>query len=169
MWFDWDSNYLYVTADVTDDNFSEPDTGVNIWEGDSLQVAFTSGVPGSSLTVSADSTNDHYEYGAALTPDGDQVYRWIAPAGVATGPVTDALANITRDDATDTTLYELAIPWSDLSSAAQPTAGSVFSLSALDNDTDNGVRLGFLQWGGGIGATKDVSQFNMAQLMPAGS
>jgi predicted alpha-1,2-mannosidase len=169
VWFDWDSNYLYVTADVTDDNFSEPDTGVNIWEGDSLQVAATSGVPGSSLTVSADSTNDHYEYGAALTPDGDQVYRWIAPAGVATGQVTDALANITRDDPTDTTLYELAIPWSDLSSAAQPTAGTVFSISALDNDTDNGVRLGFLQWGGGIGASKDVSQFNMAQLMPAGS
>jgi predicted alpha-1,2-mannosidase len=165
VWFDWDSTYLYVTADITDSNFSEPATGVNIWEGDSLQVAATSGVPGSSATVSAASTNGHYEYGAALTPQGDQVYRWIAPAGVATGQVTDAPITVTRDDATDTTLYELALPWSDLTSV-QPSAGTVFSISALDNDTDNGIREGFLQWGGGIGSDKNVAEFNMAQLMP---
>ena len=168
VWFDWDSSYLYVTADINDDNFSEPATGVNIWQGDSLQMAATTGVPGSSATVSDASTNGHYEYGAALTSLGDQVWRWIAPAGVATGAVTDAPVTITRDDATNTTLYELAIPWSDFTSAVQPVAGTVFSISALDNDTDNGARLGFLQWGGGIGSSKDVSQFNMAQLMPAG-
>jgi beta-glucosidase-like glycosyl hydrolase len=163
MWFDWDSTNLYITADITDDNFSEPATGVNIWEGDSLQVAFTSGVPGSSATVSAASTDGHYEYGAALTSQGAQAYRWIAPGAI--GPVTDATVNVTRDDATDTTLYELALPWSDLTSV-QPSAGTVFSVSALDNDTDNGIREGFLQWGGGIGADKNVGEFNMAQLMP---
>ena len=62
-------------------------------------------------------------------------------------------------------MYELALPWSDLTSV-QPAANAVFSTSLLVNDTDNGARLGFLQWGGGIGFTKDVSQFNMAQLMP---
>lgn len=165
VWFDWDSTNLYITADITDSNFSETYTGADIWEGDSLQVAATSGVPGSSATVSAASTNGHYEYGAALTPDGPQVYRWTAPAGVTTGQVTDATATITRDDATDTTLYELVLPWTDLTSV-QPTAGTVFSISALDNDTDNGVREGFLQWGGGIGSDKNVAEFNMAQLMP---
>jgi predicted alpha-1,2-mannosidase len=166
VWFDWDSANLYVTAEVNDDNFSEPATGVNIWQGDSLQVAATSGVPGSSATVSTASTDGHYEYGAALTSQGAQAYRWIAPAGQATGPVTDAAVHVTRDDATNTTLYELAIPWSDLTSV-QPGAGTVFSISALINDTDNATREGFLQWGGGIGFSKDVSQFNMAQLMPA--
>jgi hypothetical protein len=117
--------------------------------------------------VSAASTNGHYEYGAALTPQGAQVYRWIAPAGVATGPVTDAPVTVTRDDATGTTLYELALPWSDLTSAVTPGAGTVFSISALLNDTDNGTREGFLQWGGGIGPDKNVAEFNMAQLMPA--
>ena len=165
VWFDWDSSNLYITADITDDNFSQPATGADIWQGDSLQVAATSGVPGSSATVSTSSTDGHFEYGAALTPQGDQVYRWIAAAGVATGPVTDAAVNITRDDATSTTLYELALPWSDLSSV-QPSAGTVFSVSTLDNDTDNGIREGFLQWGGGIGADKNVDEFNMAQLMP---
>ena len=164
MWFDWDSTNLYVTAQIQDDNFSEPAVGADIWQGDSLQVAATSGVPGSSATLSTSSADGHYEYGAALTPDGPQVYRWIAPTGVVTGPVTDAAVNVTRDDATNTTLYELALPWSDLASA-QPTAGTVFSISALDNDTDNGVREGFLQWGGGIGDDKNVDEFNMAQLM----
>lgn len=165
VWFDWDSTNLYVTALITDNNFSEPATGSNIWQGDSLQVAVTSGVPGSSATVSTSSTEGHYEYGAALTPQGAQAYRWTAPTGQATGPVTDAAVHVTRDDATNTTLYELALPWSDLTSV-QPGAGSVFSISALLNDTDNGVREGFLQWGGGIGSSKDVAQFNMAQLMP---
>ena len=140
---------------------------MNIWQGDSLQVAATSGVPGSSAAVSAASTGGHYEYGAALTPLGAQVYRWIAPAGVATGPVTDAPVSVTRDDAAGTTLYELALPWSDLASAVQPGAGAVFSVSALLNDTDSGAREGFLQWGGGIGPDKNVAEFNMAQLMPA--
>jgi hypothetical protein len=165
VWLDWDSTNLYVTADITDNNFSEPATGINIWQGDSLQLAATSGVPGSSATVSTSSTEGHYEYGAALTPQGAQAYRWTAPTGQATGPVTDAAVHVTRDDATNTTLYELALPWSDLASV-QPGAGSVFSISALLNDTDNGVREGFLQWGGGIGSSKDVAQFNMAQLMP---
>jgi beta-glucosidase len=164
VWLDWDSTYLYVTADVTDDNFSEPATDVNIWQGDSLQVAATSGVPGSSAVVSDASTEGHYEYGAALTPDGAQVYRWTAPTGQATGLITDAPVQVTRDDATNTTMYELALPWSDLTSV-QPAAGTVFSISDLLNDTDNGVREGFLQWGGGIGPDKNVDEFNMAQLM----
>jgi hypothetical protein len=166
VWFDWDPGYLYVTADVSDGNFSEPATGGNIWQGDSLQVAATTGVPGSSAATSAASASGHYEYGAALTPAGDQVWRWTAPAGAATGAVTDVPVTITRDDAANTTLYEMAIPWSDLTSAVQPAAGTVFSISALDNDTDNGARLGFLQWGGGIGPDKNVANFNMAQLMP---
>jgi hypothetical protein len=166
VWLDWDSSYLYVTADVSDDNFSEPATDVNIWQGDSLQVAATSGVPGSSAVVSDASTEGHYEYGAALTPQGAQVYRWTAPTGQATGLVTDAPVQVTRDDATNTTMYELALPWSDLTSV-QPAAGTVFSISDLLNDTDNGVREGFLQWGGGIGPDKNVNEFNMAQLMPA--
>jgi len=165
VWFNWDATHLYVTAQISDTNFSEPATGGNIWQGDSVQVAATSGVPGSSATVSTASTEGHYEYGAALTPDGSQAYRWTAPAGQATGPVTDAAVHVTRDDATNTTLYELALPWTDLTSV-QASAGNVFSISALLNDTDNGTRMGFLQWGGGIGSSKDVVHLNMAQLMP---
>ena len=88
----------------------------------------------------------HYEYGAALTPDGPQVYRWTAPAGQATGPVTDAPVHVTRDDSTNTTVYEVALPWTDLISV-QPSTNSVFSISALLSDTDNGTREGFCNAG----------------------
>jgi hypothetical protein len=165
VWLDWDSTNLYVTADITDDVLSEPATGANIWQGDSLQIAATSGVPGASAAETTASVQGHYEYGAALTSLGSQLYRWIAPTE-GSGQVTNAVVNVTRDDTTDTTLYELAIPWTDLTSL-QPTANNVFSFSLIVNDKDNGVRKGYMQWGGGIGSSKDVAGLNMAQLMPA--
>jgi hypothetical protein len=93
------------------------------------------------------------------------LYRWIAPTE-GSGQVTNATVNVTRDDTTHTTLYEMALPWSDLTSV-QPAANNVFSLSLDVNDKDNGVRKGYTQWGDGIGSSKDVAGFNMAQLMPA--
>lgn len=165
VWLNWDSTNLYITADLTDDVLSQPATGANIWQGDCLQVAATSGVPGSSAAESTASVTGHYEYGAALTSVGAQLYRWIAPTE-GSGQVTNATVNVTRDDTTHTTLYELALPWSDLTSV-QPAANNVFSISLDVNDKDNGVRKGYMQWGDGIGSSKDVGGFNMAQLMPA--
>ncbi|MFG1805648.1 glycoside hydrolase family 3 C-terminal domain-containing protein [Streptomyces sp. NPDC049040] len=165
VWLDWDSANLYITADLTDDVFSEPATGADIWQGDCLQFAATSGVPGSSAAASTASVNGHYEYGAALTPAEAQLYRWIAPTE-GSGQVTNASVHVTRDGATHTTLYELALPWSDLTSV-QPTANTVFSFALDVNDKDNGVRKGYTQWGDGIGSSKDVAGFDMAQLMPA--
>ncbi|SEG92334.1 beta-glucosidase [Actinacidiphila yanglinensis] len=165
VWLDWDSSNLYVTADLTDDVLSQPATGADIWQGDSLQLAATSGVPGSSASESTASVNGHYEYGAALTSVGSQLYRWIAPSE-GSGQVTNAHVSVTRDEATHTTLYELALPWSDLTSV-QPEANTVFSFSLDVNDKDNGVRKGYTQWGEGIGTSKDVAGFDMAQLMPA--
>jgi beta-glucosidase-like glycosyl hydrolase len=165
VWLDWDATHLYLTADLTDDVFSEPATGADIWQGDCLQFAATSGVPGASATASTASVNGHYEYGAALTPAEAQLYRWIAPTE-GSGQVTDATVHVTRDDSTHTTLYQLAVPWTDLTSV-QPTANTVFSLALDVNDKDNGVRKGYTQWGDGIGSSKDVAGFNMAQLMPA--
>ncbi|HWG26462.1 glycoside hydrolase family 3 C-terminal domain-containing protein [Actinospica sp.] len=165
MWFNWDATNLYITADITEAAFSQLYTGGNIWQGDSLQVAATSDVPGSSATTSTASVNGHYEYGAALTPSGSQLYRWTSPSQ-GSGQVTDATVNVTRDDTNHTTLYQVALPWSDLTSVSA-TPNTVFSISTMLNNVDTGVRNGYLEWGGGIGDNKNVAEFNMAQLMPA--
>jgi len=165
MWFNWDATNLYITADITENAFSQNFTGANIWQGDSLQVAATSDVPGSSATTSTASIDGHYEYGAALTPSGPQLYRWTSPSQGA-GQVTNATVNVTRDETNHTTLYQLAVPWSDLTSV-NAAPNTVFSISAMLNNVDTGVRNGYLEWGGGIGDNKNVSEFNMAQLMPA--
>jgi beta-glucosidase-like glycosyl hydrolase len=167
MWFNWDAKNLYLTADMTEAAFSQTNTGGDIWKGDSLQVSATPGVPGASVGTSDQSLEGRYEYGAALTPSGSQLYRWFSPSQ-GSGLVTDATVNVTRDDTAHTTLYEIAIPWTDLTSLT-PTANSVFSISAMLNNVDSGVRNGYLQWGGGIGDNKNVAEFNQAQLMPAGS
>ncbi|MEU6853029.1 glycoside hydrolase family 3 C-terminal domain-containing protein [Actinacidiphila alni] len=165
VWLDWDDTHLYLTANLTDDTHSQPATGADIWQGDSLQFAATSGVPGASATPTTASVNGHYEYGAALTPTATQLYRWIAPTE-GSGPVTDATVRITRDESTRTTLYRIAVPWTDLTSLT-PTANTVFSFAIDVNDKDGGVRKGYDQWADGIGSSKDVAGFNMAQLMPA--
>lgn len=51
--------------------------------------------------------------------------------------------------------------------SVQDVANTVFSISLMLNNVDSGVRNGYLEWGGGIGDDKDVTEFNMAQLMPA--
>jgi beta-glucosidase len=165
MWFNWDATNLYITADITENAFSQNFTGANIWQGDSLQVAATTDVPGSSATTSTAAIDGHYEYGAALTPSGPQLYRWTSPSQGA-GQVTNATVNVTRDETNHTTLYQLAVPWSDLTSV-NAAPNTVFSISAMLNNVDTGVRNGYLEWGGGIGDNKNVSEFNMAQLMPA--
>jgi beta-glucosidase-like glycosyl hydrolase len=163
VWFNWDATSLYITADITENAFAEPYTGADIWQGDSLQLAATSDVPGSSATASTASVDGHYEYGTALTPSGAQLYRWLSPSDGA--GLVNATVHVTRDEANHTTLYQLALPWSDLASV-HATPNTVFSISAMLNNVDTGVRNGYLQWGGGIGDNKNVAEFNMAQLMP---
>jgi len=52
----------------------------------------------------------------------------------------------------------------DLTSAAE--TGNVFSISALAQRHRQRDPMGFLQWGGGIGSSKESVHLNMAQLMP---
>jgi hypothetical protein len=157
VWATWDDDHVFLAARLTDDTFAQDAIGGETWKGDGLQFAVARGLPGQST--------DWYEYGIALTPDGPQVYRWIAPPGVPTGPVTGAALEVVRDDEGHVTSYELALPWSEL---APVTADDrQLSLSLLVNDNDGAGRTGWIQWGSGIGTTKDPGQFRAVQLVDA--
>lgn len=156
-WFTHDQQNLYLTARIHDDVFSQTASGGDIWQGDSIQFSVGAGTPGEQTAWS--------ELGTALTPSGPQVWRWLAPAGQATGAVSGAQVHIVRDEAAHDTLYEVAVPWTDLS--IDP-AGRLVSVSMLVNDNDGAGRKGWIEWGGGIGGAKDSSLFNAAVLNPAG-
>jgi hypothetical protein len=156
LWFTWDADNLYLSARIVDDTHHQPNTGADIWAGDSIQFSAAAGMPGE--------TSRFYEYGLALTSSGPQVYRWLAAEG-ETGPVTDADVQITRDEAAKETVYELALPWSRL--APFDPDNRLLSLSLLVNDNDGVGRKGWIEWGGGIGSGKNPALFKPVRLDPA--
>lgn len=154
MWLFHDQDSLYLVAKITDDVFSQTNTGSLTWRGDSLQFAMVSGAP-------VDTGQTAYRYELALTPDGPQLNRDLAPAGVDLGLVADAKVAIARRGTT--TVYEAAIPWAQTPLDA---ATGLFAFTMLYNDNDGNGRKGYLQWGSGLGSGHvDPAKFNACQLM----
>ncbi|MFD0670687.1 LamG-like jellyroll fold domain-containing protein [Cohnella sp. GCM10027633] len=156
VWATWDNDKLYLSARIHDDTQSQTASGTNTWQGDGIQFAVSPGAPGDEQTW--------YEYGIAKTPSGDQLYRWTG-IGKAAGLVTNAQLSISRNESAHDTVYELALPWSELSPIVP--ADVSFSLSLLVNDNDGAGREGWIEWGGGIGGTKDSALFNPVSLVGA--
>jgi len=69
---------------------------------------------------------------------------------------------VRRDETRKETVYELALPWSELSPIRPDTNGAI-SLSFLVNDNDGSGRKGYIEWGSGIGEVKDAKKFRTAQ------
>ncbi|MGO4343997.1 Ig-like domain-containing protein [Paenibacillus sp. MCAF9] len=159
LWVTYDIDHLYLSAKIHDDLFSQTKSGDAIWSGDSIQFAISLGTPGEAA--------EWYEYGMALTPNGPELYRWMAMTGVLTGPVTNRQLQITRDETNKDTIYRLALPWTELSPIV-PSDG-ILSLSALVNENDGNGRKGWLEWGGGIGSNKQSKLFKPMLIGGAGS
>lgn len=155
----WDENCLYLTADIADDVFEHSFSGAEIYKNDSLQFALAADLPGLS--------KEWYEYGLSLTPSGPQIYRWLAPAGLADGDLT-ARGNLAvhRDELAQRTVYELALPWSEIPTIDRTGEGMTFSL--LVNDNDGVGRKGFIEWGSGIGTEKTQAKFKTVQWLRPG-
>ncbi|MFD3261720.1 S-layer homology domain-containing protein [Paenibacillus lentus] len=152
----WDSVNFYLTAAIQDDVFSYNSSDMNIWQNDSIQFSLAPGVPGDSQSW--------FEYGISQTPEGSQIYRWISMQGGATGLVSKGTLNVTRDETSKITLYELALPWSEVY-PIRAAVNQTLSFSMLVNDNDGAGRKGYIEWGSGIGGAKDSSLFRTFQLM----
>jgi hypothetical protein len=155
VWFTWDEDYLYLSVKTTDDTFAQPYAAGDTWRGDGIQFAIAPSLPGES--------DEWFEFGVALTPQGPQVYRWSGPPGASTGLMGNASVAAVRDDILEETVYEAAIPWDDLMDL-QPSNG-LLSISLLVNDNDGQGRRGYIEWGAGIGETKDPGLFNPVRLI----
>ena len=156
VWYTWDDDNLYLSADIADDVHDQPSAGSMIWQGDSIQFTAGVGAPGEATAWN--------ELGVALTEDGPQLYRWLS-VGDAPGPVAGASVAISRDDEAGRTVYEVAVPWNRLGGI--DPADALLSGALLVNEADGQGRAGYLGWGGGIATEKDSAQFNALRLLPA--
>jgi len=157
----WDKENFYFVAEVRDDVHVQKATvpmATEIWRHDSIQVGIdlAGDARPSSNVPNYDGVND-VEIGFALAKEGPMAYVWTNPNGKV-GPVALKDFNIIRDDATKTTRYEAAIPWSTFD-CPTPTAGKWMSMNLLVNDDDGAERKSALQWMPGMIYSKDPSLF----------
>ena len=142
----WDEEYLYFSAVIKDAVHSQKNiSSADIWNGDSIQ-----------LGISTDKGS--IEIGFALGNDGN-IYQhcWQynnIPGGSKTGILSVDYANskIIRDDAANTTIYEIALKWSFIAvSGADLNDGDNIGISiALNNSNGNANDRTFIEYFGGI-------------------
>ncbi|WP_081756953.1 S-layer homology domain-containing protein [Gorillibacterium massiliense] len=133
--FKWDEKNLYLYLVVKDDIHYLVGGSGDIWQGDGIQVAV-------NTDKSASDGGQTYtsELGFALDNDKATVHTWCwaAPTGRTTGAFKpDGLVSkIKRDDTAKTTTYDLAIPWSSLTSQDRPANFDRMGMTILVNDSD---------------------------------
>ena len=155
----WDDQYLYVAVVAHDDSHYQDASGASIWLGDSIQLAtdvtrFT--VPG---------YNGYNQIGVSLNNDRTTIENWNWFAAPGKNVSEGGIFHVIRDDATSTTTYEIALPWTELLPAGEEfnlkTIG--FSLLLNENSLDeDGVptgRTGWIEYMSGIGVRKDPTKY----------
>ena len=147
IWLAADKDNFYITAHVTDNKFCQENTGSNAWQGDGFQFAIGNGLP---------STGTKYaELGIAGTPEGPQVHCWTNQLGGSTGLLSNA--KLTVEHGENITKYAAVIPWSEIPDFNYENM--LMSYSLLLNENDGGGRLGYIEWGSGIGSKKQPEKF----------
>lgn len=163
----WDYDNFYITVKVKDNIYYQEDTGEYIWKGDSLQFGL---LYGKETYVAFGNFGSKYsEFGAAKTSAGDEMFRWMSEdEQTPKGPVENYECVITRDESDKTTLYEIALPWTEILpqniEKFDPTDRAL-GFSLLVNDNDKNGRRGWIEFASGIGEGKDTSLFTYLNLI----
>jgi len=143
--FSYDDDALYIAVKVEDDiHHGVADS--EMWQGDSMQIAFT---PDTELYGP--------EYGFSVLDDGrKQIWRWSD--GEAKLPKEAVDYQVIRSGTT--TYYEAKMPWRTIL-ADKPD--SKVTMTLLINDNDGSSRKGWIEWTGAIGRGKNPK--DMAELL----
>lgn len=156
VWVTWDESNLYLAADIQDDQHTQAETGNRaIYFGDVLQMGVA--------PIGADSYN---QLNAALTPDGPEVYKEVWPGEGFIGRI-DVPAEITRNEDTNHTTYEMAIPWDELTvDHSDVFMQMVLGFRDVDAKSDERFgRQGEYEWGDGMIHGKDASKLRPVKLL----
>ena len=147
VWVAWDDNRFYLAAEITDPTHHQV---FPVWQGDSLQVGIGKLFPADSDTsieaeISFSSQNGDCWVFPGRTPlgfDGGAIRQYSEPRMKHTG---------------NRSTYEVAIPWDKIRFIG-PGDGA-FRFSILVNNNNGTGRLGWLEWGSGIGSGKDPALY----------
>ena len=150
----WDDKNLYLGAEIVDDVPAYADSADSLYMGDSIQLAILQEAAGKGW----------FEISLGNLKNGKgQAYCFISPSNDhPTGVMKDVRVNVRRDGTN--TIYEVAIPLKTLAPINPKNAPFFFSL--LVNDNDGAGRMGWVEWGGGIGDEKTPSKFKECIFVP---
>jgi hypothetical protein len=149
----WDEKYLYLAFKVSDDVFNQPSDPLGSWIGDNIQLDIEPGNKGSK--------EDYVSFQLANIPKGDTVYQHHPLSNPYSVPeIKQGLmdsAKIKTRIIPGGIIYEVALPMRAL--ALEPRIGKSIGLSWIANDNDGKGRRGWIEWGSGIGYSKDPSLY----------
>ncbi|KAI7256686.1 hypothetical protein KC345_g10947, partial [Hortaea werneckii] len=149
----WDVDNFYLALEVADDTQAQTAAGDAIWNGDGIQLAL-------GITYAdGSSPREYHELGLARDDQGKLLkWRWLAPSGFDTGDSIRLQEAVTRSS--HTTIYEAAIPWSELTyETDRVQEGLKLKFSLLVNDNDGDGRRGWIEYNSGIATAKDINAF----------
>jgi hypothetical protein len=159
----WDSGFLYVGIEVTDDVLASPALGPNggLWEGDSVELGFDPFLDRAEGKYAP----DDYDFAFGLTDKGPAVWRYTAPRTKAKHKIDSLTLAVTKKPDGKGYVYELAIPWKELEPLNPiPYRECGFSIVVNDND-GKGFKSG-LQWTSGLWNKENPILFGRLVLEP---
>lgn len=159
----WDGRALYFAAEVQDNHaaFLQDTKALgNLWQYDSIQMAFDAAQDAKTPNYAG----DDYEYGFGLTAAGPKAYRWVTGNNLPLGDVPNIAIAGRRDEARRRTIYEAAIPWTELLPFSPRSRTCGMTVIINDNDGDGPQRT-WLEWTPGIAGPKDPSAFGELALI----
>lgn len=164
----WDEEFLYFYADVTDNVFSQTNTPDSVWKGDSVQLGLYDNKEGRLLTGYAGSQFE--EIALAVVDEKPVAYRFGKQTqNTQTGIIEadeDFELGTEKNDAG--IVYEMKISWSKLFGREYiPQKDDSIGFSVLVNDDDGSGRRGWMEYGSGIGYSKNVNEFVRMQMISA--
>ena len=131
----WDNTYLYLAVKITDDVYSQLETGTNIYKGDSIELLFNTNPSTASSTQGL--TESDYQIGISpgnpAPGKNPEAFLWFPTD--KTGSLTDV--KIGAQAMTGGYRIEAAIPWTTF--GVTPASGQQygFAVSISDDDQPN--------------------------------
>ena len=150
VWISWNEENFLLAAEIFDSIHIQK---FPVWQGDSLQFALACVTPpDAATTVRAD---------AAFNNQG---LCWIFPFGPL-GFDDHSLRKYSRINIKrqgNRSIYELQLPWKYIR-FINPKDG-LFRFSMLVNNSDEGRRMGYREWGGGLGDTRGTRYYPICEF-----